>query len=233
MTYKNKTWNFFSIERVCVSTINILRVHELRWSPDRIIEINSFNFNKSDIYFLSFLIEKGRQCCDWRHRWSPDLRRRRYHQGWYWTRICLHNSKENWSRVPSTLCCHGMCWQCPWTLSSHHFCKFPDTFNLQSGWCYNLCWYISKDGGCTCPGDIAKAIGAGADFVMLGGMLAGHDQSGGEVVERSGKKLKLFYGMSSATAMKKHAGGVAEYRASEGKRGWFYRNLHYSWGGFY
>jgi len=51
---------------------------------------------------------------------------------------------------------------------------------------------------------------------MLGGMLAGHDQSGGEVVERGGKKVKLFYGMSSATAMKKHAGGVAEYRASEG-----------------
>ncbi len=47
--------------------------------------------------------------------------------------------------------------------------------------------------------------------------MAGHDQSGGEVVERSGKKVKLFYGMSSATAMKKHAGGVAEYRASEGK----------------
>jgi len=69
----------------------------------------------------------------------------------------------------------------------------------------------------TCPGDIAKAIGAGADFVMLGGMLAGHDQSGGEVIEKDGKKRKLFYGMSSSTAMKKHKGGVAEYRASEGK----------------
>ena len=53
---------------------------------------------------------------------------------------------------------------------------------------------------------------------MLGGMLAGHDQSGGEVIEGAdGKKRKLFYGMSSATAMKKHKGGVAEYRASEGK----------------
>lgn len=69
-----------------------------------------------------------------------------------------------------------------------------------------------KDGGCTNPGDIAKAFGAGADFVMMGGMLAGHDQSGGEIMERNGRKFKLFYGMSSATAMKKHAGGVAEYR---------------------
>ena len=69
-----------------------------------------------------------------------------------------------------------------------------------------------QDGGCTCPGDVAKAFGAGADFVMLGGMLAGHDQSGGEIIERGGSRFKLFYGMSSATAMEKHAGGVAEYR---------------------
>ena len=47
---------------------------------------------------------------------------------------------------------------------------------------------------------------------MLGGMLSGHDQSGGEMIERDGKKFKLFYGMSSATAMKKHVGGVSEYR---------------------
>nr|XP_054510944.1 GMP reductase 1 isoform X4 [Agelaius phoeniceus] len=73
------------------------------------------------------------------------------------------------------------------------------------------------DGGCNCPGDVAKAFGAGADFVMIGGMFAGHDQSAGEIIERNGKKVKLFYGMSSDTAMKKHAGGVAEYRASEGK----------------
>eukprot|EP00064_Thunnus_orientalis_P020069 superscaffoldBa00005328_g20200 len=59
--------------------------------------------------------------------------------------------------------------------------------------------------------------GAGADFVMLGGMLAGHSESGGEVIEKNGKKYKLFYGMSSEVAMKRHAGGVAEYRASEGK----------------
>nr|XP_019569974.1 PREDICTED: GMP reductase 2 isoform X1 [Rhinolophus sinicus]XP_019569976.1 PREDICTED: GMP reductase 2 isoform X1 [Rhinolophus sinicus] len=74
-----------------------------------------------------------------------------------------------------------------------------------------------QDGGCSCPGDVAKAFGAGADFVMLGGMLAGHSESGGELIKRDGKKYKLFYGMSSETAMKKYAGGIADYRASEGK----------------
>lgn len=82
---------------------------------------------------------------------------------------------------------------------------------------HGLGGHIISDGGCTCPGDVAKAFGAGADFVMLGGMLAGHTESGGEIIEQNGKKFKMFYGMSSATAMKKHAGGVAEYRASEGK----------------
>jgi len=77
---------------------------------------------------------------------------------------------------------------------------------------------IVSDGGCTCPGDLAKAFGAGADFVMLGGMLAGHDESGGELMEGpTGVFCKIFYGMSSDTAMKKHVGGVAEYRSSEGK----------------
>ncbi len=76
---------------------------------------------------------------------------------------------------------------------------------------------IISDGGCSTPGDVAKAFGAGADYVMLGGMLAGHDESGGELIEKNGKKMKQFYGMSSKTAMEKHAGGVAEYRASEGK----------------
>ena len=76
---------------------------------------------------------------------------------------------------------------------------------------------IVSDGGCTIPGDVAKAFGGGADFVMMGGMFAGHDESGGETIEENGKKFKLFYGMSSETAMEKHAGGVANYRASEGK----------------
>uniref|UniRef100_A0A287DGE3 GMP reductase n=1 Tax=Ictidomys tridecemlineatus TaxID=43179 RepID=A0A287DGE3_ICTTR len=82
---------------------------------------------------------------------------------------------------------------------------------------HGLKGHIISDGGCSCPGDVAKAFGAGADFVMLGGMLAGHSESGGELIERDGKKYKLFYGMSSEMAMKKYAGGVAEYRASEGK----------------
>ncbi|XP_064137093.1 GMP reductase 1 isoform X3 [Loxodonta africana] len=82
---------------------------------------------------------------------------------------------------------------------------------------HGLKGHIISDGGCTCPGDVAKAFGAGADFVMLGGMFSGHTECAGEVIERDGQKLKLFYGMSSDTAMKKHAGGVAEYRASEGK----------------
>merc|ERR1712050_196300 len=68
-----------------------------------------------------------------------------------------------------------------------------------------------------CPGDVCKAFGAGADFVMLGGMLAGHDECGGEIVQEGEDYFKVFYGMSSDTAMKKHAGGVAEYRSSEGK----------------
>mgnify|MGYP002713095723 CR=1 FL=1 len=76
---------------------------------------------------------------------------------------------------------------------------------------------IISDGGCKIPGDIAKAFGGGADFVMLGGMLAGHDESGGDLVAIDGKQFKQFYGMSSQTAMEKHVGGVAEYRASEGK----------------
>ena len=82
---------------------------------------------------------------------------------------------------------------------------------------HGLRGHIISDGGCKIPGDVAKAFGGGADFVMLGGMFAGHDESGGDIVEEHGKKFRLFYGMSSQTAMDKHAGGVAEYRASEGK----------------
>jgi GMP reductase len=76
---------------------------------------------------------------------------------------------------------------------------------------------ICADGGCTSPGDLAKAFGAGADFVMLGGMLAGHDECGSEIVEVDGKRKMRFYGMSSREAMNKYVGGVAGYRASEGK----------------
>jgi len=107
---------------------------------------------------------------------------------------------------------------------------------------HGLGGHIIADGGCTCAGDVAKAFGAGADFVMLGGMLAGHDEGGGKVItkyfnvkgeqfisSRSRDGLETyefcankeqfveFYGMSSDTAMEKHHGGVAEYRSSEGR----------------
>ncbi|MCC2521153.1 GMP reductase [Vibrio coralliilyticus] len=76
---------------------------------------------------------------------------------------------------------------------------------------------IIGDGGCSCAGDVAKAFGGGADFVMLGGMLAGHEESGGEIIEKDGETFMKFYGMSSQSAMDKHSGGVAKYRAAEGK----------------
>ncbi len=102
---------------------------------------------------------------------------------------------------------------------------------------HGLGGHIIADGGCTCPGDVAKAFAAGADFVMLGGMLAGHDEGGGEVVIKRFKtgeyhtsvdgetwgaiyddrSFVSFYGMSSDTAMNKHSGGVANYRSSEGR----------------
>jgi GMP reductase len=48
-------------------------------------------------------------------------------------------------------------------------------------------------------------------------MFAAHDESGGELVEQDGRRYRRFYGMSSTEAMEKYAGGVARYRASEGK----------------
>lgn len=96
--------------------------------------------------------------------------------------------------------------------------------------------HIIADGGCISPGDVAKAFAGGADFVMLGGMLAGHDEGGGEVVTKhyaNGEATLLdngnymphyekrqfvqFYGMSSDAANTKHFGGLKEYRASEGR----------------
>ena len=98
---------------------------------------------------------------------------------------------------------------------------------------HGLGGHIIADGGCTCPGDVAKAFAAGADFVMLGGMLAGHDEGGGEVITKFyytdevfeepvervivEKKFVQFYGMSSETANEKHFGGLKDYRASEGR----------------
>lgn len=82
---------------------------------------------------------------------------------------------------------------------------------------HGLGGHIIADGGCTCPGDVAKAFGGGADFVMLGGMFAGHDEGGGNVIVKDNTNYVQFYGMSSDTAMNKHSGGVADYRSSEGR----------------
>lgn len=76
--------------------------------------------------------------------------------------------------------------------------------------------YIISDGGIKCPGDMAKAFGAGADFVMVGGEFAGHDENPGETITENGEKYKLFYGMSSKHAMEKYYGKMNNYRASEG-----------------
>jgi len=101
---------------------------------------------------------------------------------------------------------------------------------------HGLGGHIIADGGCTCPGDVAKAFAAGADFVMLGGMLAGHDEGGGEVITKlyqtnevdvhdngdhisviEQKSFVQFYGMSSDAANTKHFGGLKDYRSSEGR----------------
>ena len=98
---------------------------------------------------------------------------------------------------------------------------------------HGLGGHVIADGGCTTPGDVAKAFAAGADFVMLGGMLAGHDEGGGEVIAKyyrtnqlqhdgvnlvvEEKRFVKFYGMSSKAANDKHFGGLKNYRSSEGR----------------
>ena len=96
---------------------------------------------------------------------------------------------------------------------------------------HGLGGHIIADGGCTCPGDVAKAFAGGADFVMLGGMLAGHDEGGGQVITKTyetneinltcrvveEKQFVQFYGMSSKTANDKHFEGLKDYRSSEGR----------------
>jgi len=79
---------------------------------------------------------------------------------------------------------------------------------------HGLGGHVMSDGGCTVPGDIAKAFGAGADFVMLGGMLAGHDECEGEVKNDT----MTFYGMSSDDAQIKYYGEKQTHRAAEGKK---------------
>ena len=81
--------------------------------------------------------------------------------------------------------------------------------------------HIIGDGGVTCPGDMAKGFCGGADFIMMGGQFAGHEENPGELIaEKQGKEIKMykiFYGMSSVTAMEKHYGKMDKYRSSEGR----------------
>lgn len=77
--------------------------------------------------------------------------------------------------------------------------------------------YIIGDGGITCPGDVSKGFGGGSDFIMIGGQFSGHDENPGNIIEENGQKYKLFYGMSSDTAMKTHFGKMDKYRSSEGR----------------
>ena len=85
---------------------------------------------------------------------------------------------------------------------------------------HGLGGHVMSDGGCTVPGDIAKAFGAGADFVMLGGMLAGHKECEGEILGELTRKggVMEFYGMSSEEAQIKYYGEKESYKASEGKK---------------
>jgi len=83
---------------------------------------------------------------------------------------------------------------------------------------HGLRGHVCADGGCRTPGDVVKAFAAGADFVMLGGMLAGHDECEGEWIEEDGRRVGMgFHGMSSQTALDKYAGGRKDYRACEGR----------------
>ena len=85
---------------------------------------------------------------------------------------------------------------------------------------HGLGGHIVADGGCTVVGDIAKAFGGGADFVMLGGMLAGHKECAGDIFKRidGNGQVMEFYGMSSEAAQIKYYGEKESYKASEGKK---------------
>lgn len=83
---------------------------------------------------------------------------------------------------------------------------------------HGLRGHVCADGGCRTPGDVVKAFAAGADLVMLGGMLAGHDECGGNWIEEDGQRVAMgFHGMSSREALDKYAGGRKDYRAYEGR----------------
>ena len=85
---------------------------------------------------------------------------------------------------------------------------------------HGLGGHIIADGGCNSSGDIVKAFAGGADFVMIGGMLSGHDECDGELIFEDDNEAPVgmkFYGMASESAMDRHQIGNREYRGVEGK----------------
>ena len=78
----------------------------------------------------------------------------------------------------------------------------------------NLC--LISDGGITTSGDLGKAFVAGTDFIMIGGILAGHSEGGAPTITENDIEYRLYYGMSSEEAMNTHYDGIAEYRTPEG-----------------
>jgi IMP dehydrogenase len=76
---------------------------------------------------------------------------------------------------------------------------------------------IVADGGIRTPGDIVKALAFGADFVMIGGMLAGTEQTPGAVIEKDdGRKVKQYRGMASREAQEDFMGEMHEWKTAEG-----------------
>ncbi len=85
---------------------------------------------------------------------------------------------------------------------------------------HGLGGHIIADGGCNNSGDIVKAFAGGADFVMIGGMLAGHNECDGKLIFKDDEEEPIgmkFYGMASESAMDRHQIGNREYRGVEGK----------------
>lgn len=113
----------------------------------------------------------------------------------------------------------GMGMQSTSTTRKKTGCGYPSISNIYecADHAHGLNARVIAFGGCCCPGDVAKAMALGADFVMLGGLFAGHEECGGELIYKYGRKYKLFYDMTSTTAMKKHVGCVVNYRESEGR----------------
>lgn len=111
------------------------------------------------------------------------------------------------------------CYNCNSRCKNCKNCEICETYGNCENYNYNS--YILCDGGITCPGDLGKAFGAGADFIMIGGEFSGHDENPGKLIEdeKTGEKYKFFYGMSSGYAMENNyaANNNTSYRSSEGR----------------